>query len=601
MNQWYKPANASLEEKLLNDLSSEIPWSLIERFSELVRESGSEDEREAARYITSRLDEFAIPYQVYEPKLFLSIPISASLRINGQLLRAKTPSFSISTGAGGITGECVYLSSVSPENSGDSSPLGVQVQYVSPSGGEVEVLNKIVLIEGFGFEGAVHHFEKLGAKGLIYINPGEFIHSGICTTIWGAPDLNNASTQPQIPVVIINKPDGEDIKKLIREGKTKATLETDLKEGWFNCPLIVADIQGQDEPERFVLVHGHYDSWYVGIGDNAVGDATLLELARVFNKNRMLLARSLKIAWWPGHSTGRYAGSTWFVDTFGVDIAKNCIAHIDIDSPGTRWATEYYDISWMKEAEDFCIQVIHDATGKHASGIRPLQAGDYSFNNIGVTGFFLLLSSMPKELIEEKGYYPVGGCGGNIEWHTEYDTIEVADRDNLMRDMRVYVSAINRLLNNALYPFDFRNLIQEFDITLMNYAKHAGDEVDFNPSIKALNQLKKDLINLYDRYSNLKSHGVKDAEVRLFNNTLLELSRILIPINFTCNGLFWNEPSISIPPLPDLAPVLEFNHASGHQKYVLRTHLVRGLNRVVWSFEQASAVAQKALKIITEN
>ena len=36
------------------------------------------------------------------------------------------------------------------------------------------------------------------------------------------------------------------------------------------------------------------------------------------------------------------------------------------------------------------------------------------------------------------GYYPVGGCGANIAWHTENDTLEIADKDNLMRDLRVY-------------------------------------------------------------------------------------------------------------------------------------------------------------------
>ena len=29
---------------------------------------------------------------------------------------------------------------------------------------------------------------------------------------------------------------------------------------------------------------------------------------------------SQKIAWWPGHSTGRYAGSTWFADAFALDL-----------------------------------------------------------------------------------------------------------------------------------------------------------------------------------------------------------------------------------------------------------------------------------------
>src|SRR5262249_49640404 len=155
-----------------------------------------------------------------------------------------------------------------------------------------------------------------------------------------------------------------------------------------------------------------------------------------------------------------------------------------------RWATEYYDISWMKEAEDFCVQVIKDATGKKASGRRPQQAGDYSFNNIGVTGFFMLLSSMPEELIKEKGFYPVGGCGGNIGWHTIHDSFELADRDNLMRDLRVYTVAIQRVVNNLIHPFDFRKLAEEFQATLTGYADQAGKEVDFTPCFKALARLK---------------------------------------------------------------------------------------------------------------
>ena len=61
--------------------------------------------------------------------------------------------------------------------------------------------------------------------------------------------------------------------------------------------------------------------WDIGIGDNAVGDATLLELARIFNDNRDQMARSLRVAWWSGHSTGRYGASTWYADAFGLDLA----------------------------------------------------------------------------------------------------------------------------------------------------------------------------------------------------------------------------------------------------------------------------------------
>ena len=54
-------------------------------------------------------------------------------------------------------------------------------------------------------------------------------------------------------------------------------------------PVVVAEIAGQIEPERFVLVHGHIDSWHVGIGDNATGDATMLEIARVLRPGGRLV------------------------------------------------------------------------------------------------------------------------------------------------------------------------------------------------------------------------------------------------------------------------------------------------------------------------
>ncbi|MFQ5857530.1 MAG: M28 family peptidase [Anaerolineae bacterium] len=585
METLYRPTRPAFEEILLGDLSSDVPWALIERFSTLVRESGSEDEREAARYITGQLREFGVPHQVYEPELFLSVPASASLEVEGQRIRAKTPAFSASTGPEGVSGEVVYVPSKRPESENFFHFTSTEQQAVR---------GKIVATDGFGFPGAVQVFETQGAIGQIHINPGEDIHWGICTTIWGAPDLDSAPRQPRTPVVSISQPDGEALLKRLQEGEIKVTLHTELKEGWFACPLVVAEIEGQEEPERFVLIHGHYDSWDVGVGDNAVGNASLLELARLFHKHRDGLARSLRVAWWPGHSTGRYGGSTWFADTFALDLARNCIAQVNIDSPGCRWATDYHDVSWMTEAEDFCIQAIRDVTGKEASGERPHQAGDYSFNNIGLSSFFMLLSTMPRELLEEKGYYPVGGCGGNIAWHTENDTLEIADRENLMRDLRVYVATLQRVLNNPVYPFDFRKLGQEFHETLTRYAEGAGDAVDFAPAFEALDALQAELNSLYQQVPALLERPIADPSVRAVNDAILEMGRTLIPINFTRQGRFRNEPAVPIPPLPDVAPALDLASAEGHEKNVLRTHVERGLNRVVWAFERAAEAVRAA-------
>ena len=119
MEKLYQPTAAAYEESLLQELAIDAPWSLIERFTTLVRESGSEDERIAAQYISDRLTEFGVPHQVHNPDLFLSVPISASLEVGGQTLRAKAPSCSASTGPAGIKGEVVYLTRQASTNVGD--------------------------------------------------------------------------------------------------------------------------------------------------------------------------------------------------------------------------------------------------------------------------------------------------------------------------------------------------------------------------------------------------------------------------------------------------------------------------------------------------
>jgi hypothetical protein len=142
---------------------------------------------------------------------------------------------------------------------------------------------------------------------MIAVNPGRNAHWGICTTVWGTPDLRDLPRKPNLAVVAVNNPDGLKLIELARAGAT-ATLMCETTEGWFRSPIPVVTITGTEEPDPFVLLHGHYDSWDFGIGDNAVGNATLLEVARVLWKHRDSLKRSVRIAWWPGHSTGRYAG-----------------------------------------------------------------------------------------------------------------------------------------------------------------------------------------------------------------------------------------------------------------------------------------------------
>ncbi len=580
------------EAPLLQALALDEPRALLDRFSALVRESGSRDEWTAARYIASRLKALGVPYTLHEPELYLSVPKSATLEVRSptpRTIRAKTPSFSVSTGRKMVRGRVVYVPTGYAADTETLFDSHVEA-------GRTEIAGKIVLTDGMAMPKKVADLTALGAKALIFINPGQAIHEGICTTIWGAPDLDSAGRKPVVPVVAVNHPDGTQLREQVAAGPVDVAIRTKLDEGWKRCPVLVAEIRGTDDPEHFVLVHGHIDSWHVGIGDNATGNATLLELARVFWEHRDHVRRTLRVAWWPGHSTGRYAGSTWYADTFAQELDERCITQVNIDSPGCRWATEYADISWMSEVEPFCQEAIRDTVGQASAGERPHQAGDYSFNNIGLTSFFMLLSTMPEALRAEKGYYPVGGCGGNIQWHTEDDTMEISDLTILAKDLRIYATALLRVLNAAVHPFDFRCVADEFGRTLDAYQAKAGAAADFGPARSALAALRADLNEFYRQAEELQGRPLQDQAVVRANAAIRALARVLVPINFTRDGRFRHDPAIPIPPLPDLAAAVELGRfaAGSHEARVIQTSLLRGQNRVVAALRQARAVVQGA-------
>ncbi len=583
--------DTALEPEVLDAISLDEPWALVEKFSTLVRMSGSREERKAVDYITERLRRWNVPYTLHEPECFISLPVRSELEVvgrDGRAIAAKSPSFSVSTGGERRTGTIEYLPSGHAASVGDLFGSNLAENRRDLTG-------KVVLTEGYPMPAKLNDLSDMGAVAAIFISPGERIHEGICTTIWGAPDLDSFGRQPRLPVLAISQSDGAWLVERAQAGPVEVSFSTLLDEGWRRIPVLVAELEGRSRPEEFVLVHGHIDSWHVGVGDNATGDATLLELARVFGQFRDRLDRTLRIAWWSGHSHGRYAGSTWYADEFGLDIDEHCVAHINCDSPGCRWATEYRDVMWMEEARPVAQAAIRDVTGQPSEGARVLRAGDVSFNNIGVTTFFMLTSTMPEALRQEKGYYHVGGCGGNIAWHTEDDTLEIADRDNLLRDIKVYAAATLRVLNAPVLPFDFRGVADEFAASLRDYQSAAGAAFDLGPAIEETGRLKAALERFQRHAESLAGRSPDDPAVRRANETMLRLARVLVSVNHSRLGKFRQDPAVSVPPLPDLAPARNLARTQDpHLRRVTETHLRRGRNRVIAAIREAARLADAA-------
>ena len=577
-------AISETERKFIDAVSLDLPWDLVTRFSGMPRWR-PEDVNRGMDEVITRLRAAGVPVEVHEPEIYLSIPYSASVSAGGVTYRAKPPS-NCPPVPGGRTGKLVTLKAnpkaLRSYNRDIKTLFGGSIASVE----EVKriVGGNIVVMQGFGNPALTSLIEEWGGVGLIAVNPGIDIHWGTCTTIWGSPDLQDWPRKPKIPVVAVNNPDGQKLMALAAEG-AEVTIREDLVEGWFKQKIPVATIPGTEDAENFVLVHGHLDSWDVGVGDNATGDATLLEMARVLWANRDGLKRTVKLAWWPGHSTGRYAGSTWYSDAFAMELDRNCIAQINCDSPGCRWATSYHDTRAFTESAHIAADAIRDIVPDAVIAThRPPQAGDYSFNNIGLPSFFMLSSTMPDEVRAEKGYYDVSGCGANIAWHTENDTLEIADRDILLKDMKIYLLSTLRVANAEVLPFDWTATCDEFAATIDGYEKASGGLADLSRARAATAALKGALAKL------------PSAPIAARNAVLMELARVLVPINYVREPRFRHDPAYTVMPLPTIAIAGELgDFKDDHKLRMAQVELMRGQNRLLAALDQATRMVQAAI------
>jgi hypothetical protein len=220
-----------------------------------------------------------------------------------------------------------------------------------------------------------------------------------------------------------------------------------------------------------------------------------------------------------------------------------------------------------------------------------MRAGDYSFNHIGVTSMYMLMSTIPEKIRKEKGFYTVGGCAGNSwAWHTENDTLEVADPEVLLTDIKIYIASIYRILNAYIYPFDFRKWAEEAVKLLEGYQTAGENLFDLKPAIDEIQGLRQAFSHFYSEAENTCLKKRKNwGRFKKIDQSLLELGRILIPIDYTKGERYSHDPAIHIPSFPAFEGVHRLPQLSPetNEYRFLKTQLLRNRNRVIDALRRA--------------
>lgn len=556
-----------LTTRLLDAVSGDEMWRHLERLVELDRTSGTQGERDAVDYVVRTLEAYGLPVTVHEYQAYLSYPEHGALTVRTddgtREIRAKTRAFSANTPAAGAQGLLVSIKGGTNMFKADDA-----VNQISPA----SVGGKIVLSES-GSRGSMLAAQAAGALAYIHMWPSDedVIHEGIVTPVWGTPTPESADRLPAIPIISIRHDDGVALRAELERGPVEATVHSTTRTGWSTVRMPVTDIPGSSA--EFVLVAGHIDSWHYGATDNATGNVACLEIARVLHEHRAELRRGARIAWWVGHSTGRYSGSTWYADHHWHELDERCVAYVNIDSPGALGATDYGLVSAVPDTAAVVSSSVQAVTGQVPEIERPLRAGDQSFWGVGIASLYMLLSSRP-----EGQRAAVGGCGMGWWWHAEEDLLDKADKAVLVADTKIYLHSVARLMNDEVLPLDVSAQIDEVRGFVEALQPLAADRLDLTPVTDALGELEE----AFGQTSTMHTARRNDA-IRVVNHRLTAVS-------FTFADRFDHDPAFPLPPLPSLDVVRQLARLDPHSDAFgfLQTRLVRSRNAVVYHLKEAT-------------
>ncbi|MFI5010917.1 MAG: M28 family peptidase [Hyphomicrobiales bacterium] len=569
-------ADATID-RLAGAVSAPAMMRHLEEFARRVKLSGTPEELESFRYLQSRLDSYGLKTDLILHDAYISLPGKARLEIGNLTPDCITHSFSCSSPPEGVRGKLVYAGSGGPK---DFAGLDVR--------------GKIVLLEHIANPAASLRASEAGAAGQIHISPHKHLHEMCISPVWGSPTEETIGRLPSTVVLSVRQADGDALKRRVSAGEeVVAVLHAEVDTGWRKTPILVAELARENaaEDEPFVMFSGHHDTWHLGVMDNGGANATMLEVARLMAPERARLRRGLRLCFWSGHSHGRYSGSSWYADNRWEELAERCAVHVNVDSTGAKGNTVMTDALSSSELYGLAAEAVQRQGNQTLDGHRMSRAGDQSFWGIGVPSIFMGMGEQPLGSDDNVVGAILGGtnrkaAGFGWWWHTPDDTLDKMDPELLVRDTRVYVHAIWRLLTDRILPLDYAAHAEALARELDGLEAKLKGRFDLEPLARRVRKLRDSAASLKTRAAG----AVSDTEAARINASLMAVSRAMVPMDYTSGNRFEPDPALGQSAYPVLDPLRRLAGAAGSDEaHFIAVAAKRASNRLAFALDQADA------------
>ena len=576
-----------LEKKILKELSLPRMKRDAKALSKWHRYSGSPDGEAAVDYIMEELNKAEIEGERLRYKLLRSLPIRASVTVEEPEFCVMEATAAVYSGeAQGLEGELIWDEMCEAECLTDQQ---LEIRYQGMKG-------KIILTYDISFS-FYYEAARAGALGIIAIWPKELHHHDTMGGVWGMPGTRDRDLYPYLPYVQVIDKDGKKLRELISKGSVKVKMDITMDNRVVESSMPVATIHGRSE--KFVLLSGHYDSWYEGMTDNGAANVLMLEIARALKKYQRSLKRTVVIAWWSGHSDGRYSGSAWYCDHYYEYLRDNCVAHINMDICGCRGSNAVrFDMTGM-EGNAFNDAFLAPYNKRTPLPYRPLdRSSDQTFWGVLTPvsiapQFFVDDENKPQpergtDILEPVPMPPAFGVGGSFYWwHTKEDTLDKIDDDVLARDCEIAARLVYRYAAAALLPLDIHGFMEEMERYFRAFAEKLDPDFDVSPVIAAVKETARSMEELEEA---IKKHEDTD-------DILIRTAGELVRLKFTYSSPYQHDYAVEHAPYGVFSSLLGVHRDNTpEEKYLMHcTDFVRQRNRMVFQLRQVCEIAKLQL------
>ena len=573
MDSW-----AEMEEQILKELNLHRMKDDAEVFSRLERYSGSEAGEAAVDYLVQELEAAGIEHERHYYELMRSLPVQASVTVK----KSGEPDFTVeaiaavySGEAHGLTGELVWDEMCTK---GQLNGMEQEERFRTFKG-------KIVLTYDISFP-FYYEAARAGALGIVAIWPKDIHHHDTMGGVWGMPGSRDRDLYPYLPYVQILGQDGLKLIEMVKAGTAAvgteaakgmavtAQMDVAMDNRIVRSSMPVATIPGKSE--SFVLLSGHYDSWYEGMTDNGAANVLMLETARALEKFKDRLNRTVVIAWWSGHSDARYSGSTWYYDHHWEDLKENCVAHINMDICGCKGSDVVGMRTSMLEGEAFDREFLREFNDKEPEAPTPMvRFADQTF-----WGADIPFAMMPQFIKQDHKIFSW--------WHTKEDTFDKVDPEVTLRDTRVIAKLTAIFANCEKLPAEMSGFVSFMENELRSIEQKLSAEFDLSPVWRAIGSLKEAVADLENAMENQKHT----------DDVIMEIAGELARIMYTTSSPYHQDPAVKGTVFAGLAMAEGLTRENTEADYYLavQTRFVRQRNRLTG---QMNVVAENCRKWIS--